>query len=329
MKAIEVHADRRLGGARLGSLLAIAAAVLALGIGTLARIGPAGESASGLSAGDLDPTFGGDGKVTTNFGSGEEVRAVAIQADGKIVAAGCIPTAFALARYMPDGTLDSSFGGDGRVTTDLTRRGGDCALGVAIQADGKIVAAGHSGFGGPNGKFAVVRYEPGGTLDTTFGGDGRVTTDFTPDADVASRVILRADGKIVAAGQSGVLGTNTMFAVVRYQPDGTLDATFGGDGRVTTDFTRGEDGANAVAIQADGKIVAAGCIPTAFALARYTPDGTLDSSFGEDGRVTTDLTRSRGDCALGVAIQTDGKIVAAGHSGFLGPNGKVAVVRYN
>ncbi len=105
MKAIKVHADRRLGGARLGSLLAIAAAVLALGIGTLARIGPAGESASGLSAGDLDPTFGGDGKVTTNFGSGEEVRAVAIQADGKIVAAGTAayfgPDAtFALARYL-------------------------------------------------------------------------------------------------------------------------------------------------------------------------------------------------------------------------------------
>jgi len=335
MKAIEVHADRRLGGARLGSLLAIAAAVLALGIGTLARIGPVGESASGLSAGDLDRTFRGAGKVTTDFGYNEEMRAVAIQADGKIVAAGCIPTAFALARYTPDGTLDSSFGGDGRVTTDLTRRGGDCALGVAIQTDGKIVAAGHSGFGGPNGKFAVVRYNADGTLDTTFGGDGRVTTDFTPDADVASRVIIQTDGKIVAAGQSGVLGTNTMFAVIRYQPDGTLDTTFGGDGRVTTDFTRGEDGANAVAIQADGKIVAAGCIPTAFgittgfALARYTPDGTLDSSFGGGGRVTTDLTRRGGDCALGVAIQTDGKIVAAGHSGFGGPNGKVAVVRYN
>jgi uncharacterized delta-60 repeat protein len=273
-------------------------------------------------AGDLDPTFGGDGKVTTNFGSGEEVRAVAIQADGKIVAAGCITTAFALARYMPDGTLDSSFGGDGRVTTDLTRRGGDCALGVAIQADGKIVAAGHSGFGGPNGKFAVARYEPGGTLDTTFGGDGRVTTDFTPDADFASRVILQADGKIVVAGQSGVFGTNTMFATARYNPDGALDSTFGDDGRVTTDFTPGDDGANAVAVQADGKIVVAGgagteilSANTGFALARYNPDGTLDPAFGEGGQVAHSTTVGKGSAISGIAILTSGKILAAGRDG--------------
>jgi len=322
MKAIKVHTDRRLGGARLASLLAIVVAVLALGIGTLARIGPAGESASGLSAGDLDPTFGGDGKVTTDFGYNEEMRAIAIQADGKIVAAGCTPTAFALARYTPDGTLDSSFGGDGRVTTDLTRRGGDCALGVAVQADGKIVAAGHSGFGGPNGRFALVRYLPDGTLDSTFGVEGEVTTDFTDDSDAATDIAIQADGKIVAAGQSGVFGMNTMFAVARYNPDGTLDSTFGEDGRITTDFTAGDDGANAVAIQADGKIVVAGGAgtegqspDTGFALARYSPDGTLDPAFGEGGQFTNLTTAGRGAAINDIAILTSGKILAAGRDG--------------
>ncbi len=320
---------------RIIAVVAISAAATAIPIsspagaggpsGRMAKaIGTHGRSANALGAlaGGLDPTFGGDGKVTTNFGSGEEVHDATIQADGKIVVAGCASSALAVARYATDGALDPSFGGDGRVTTDLTRRGGDCAPGVAVQADGKIVAAGHSGFGGPNGRFALVRYLPDGTLDSTFGGDGLVTTDFTPYADAASSIVIQADGRIVAAGLSGVFGTNTMFATARYNPDGTLDSTFSGDGRITTDFTPGDDGANAVAVQSDGKIVVAGGAgtegqspDTGFALARYNPDGTLDSEFGEGGQVTNLTTAGRGAEISGIAILTSGRILAAGRDG--------------
>jgi uncharacterized delta-60 repeat protein len=320
---------------RIIAVVAISAAATAIAISSPAgagapndrmakAIGPHGRSAGPLDAlaGELDPRFGGDGKVTTNFGSGEEVRDAAIQADGEIVVAGCASSALAVARYATDGALDPSFGGDGRVTTDLTRRGGDCALGVAVQADGKIVAAGHSGFGGPNGRFALVRYLPDGKLDSTFGDDGLVTTDFTPYADAASSIVIQGDGRIVAAGQSGVFGTNTMFAAARYNPDGTLDPTFSADGKVMTDFTAGDDGANAVAIQPDGKIVVAGGAgtegqspSTGFALARYSPDGTLDPAFGEGGQFTNLTTAGRGAAISDIAILTSGGILAAGRDG--------------
>ena len=318
----------------------MAAAATILPTASPARVGAPNE------AGDLDPIFGGDGKVTTNVGSDEELRAVAVDSGGDIVAAGCRgghdPNSLALVRYRSDGTLDPGFGGDGKVTTSLSRRGGDCAIDVAIQPDGKIVAAGSSGFG-VHGKFGVVRYEPDGTLDPTFGGDGRVATDFTPDSDWAGAVAIQADGKIVAAGQSGVFGTNTMFAVVRYNPDGTRDTTFGEHGRVTTDFTPGDDGANAVGLQSNGKIVVAGGAGTdrdfggtGFALARYEADGTLDTSFGEDGLVTTAITVGKGDAAADVESLSNGKILAAGVDGTGGcrPCGSdmstsFALVQYN
>jgi uncharacterized delta-60 repeat protein len=322
------------------------AVVVMTAAGTILPIASPVSVAAPNRAGDLDPTFGGDGKVTTNFRSGEELRNVAIDADGKIVVAGCTGghgSPIALARYNPNGTLDTSFGGGGKVTTDLAHKGGDCALDVAIQDDGKIVAAGHSGFGGPHAKFAVVRYRPDGTLDKTFGGDGWVSTDFTPDSDFAAAVAIQADGKIIAAGQSGVFGANTMFALARYNPDGTRDTTFGEHGQVTTDFTGGDDGANAVGLQSDGKIVVAGGAGTdsdfggtGFALARYEADGTLDTSFGEDGLVTTAITVGKGDAAADVEILSNGKILAAGVDGRggCGPCGSdlstsFALVRYN
>ena len=168
------------------------------------------------------------------------------------------------------GELDPSFDGDGTVLTDFGAL--DVANGVAIQADGKIVAAG----GSVSGSFALARYNPDGSLDPTFDGDGRVLTDFGLDFDVASGIAIQADGKIVAAGTSGEFDAAN-FALARYNPDGSLDPTFDGDGRVLTDFGARDEGFD-VAIQADGKIVAAGfsdagANPHNFALARYLPDG--------------------------------------------------------
>ena len=152
--------------------------------------------------GDLDLTFSGDGKQRTDFGSASRrQRAVARQPDGKIVAVGTVAgygaNDFALARYNPDGTLDPSFSGDGRQTTDFGPS--DEAFGVAIQGDGKIVAVGSTGPAG--GNFALARYNPNGSLDTSFSGDGKQTTDFGGRRP-ASGVALQGDGKIVAVGQA-------------------------------------------------------------------------------------------------------------------------------
>jgi uncharacterized delta-60 repeat protein len=289
------------------------------------------QSTALAAPGDLDTTFGGDGRVTTRFADPAFVSGVAVQDDGNIVVAGgTVPDfgtqKFALARYTPDGALDPAFGGDGRVTTAFTHQAGASA--VALQEDGSIVAAGSMCC--PSGRrvFALARYTPDGALDPTFGGDGRVRTAFAGDS-FADAVAIQDDGSIVAAGSMFPSFGIQELALTRYTPDGALDPTFGGDGRVRTAFA-GDSFADAVAIQDDGSIVAAGGLfpdvgEQRFALARFTPDGALDPTFGGDGRVTTAFN---GDSfAAGVAIQEDGNIVAAGS---LFPQGRqrFALVRY-
>ena len=290
-------------------------------------------------AGTLDTTFSGDGRALTDFSPRDDfAAAIAIQADGKIVVAATSASdgrnpRFALVRYNVDGTLDTTFGGDGRVTTDFTPRE-DAAWGVAIQADGKIVAAGDAGLGRGNSRFAVARYNTNGTLDTTFGGDGKVTTEFTGKDDPVAGLAIQADGKIIVSGAAALNGSNPRIALARYGVDGTLDTAFGGDGRVTTDVVAGAfEFANAVAVQADGKIIAGGlafhqATWLDFAVVRYTDDGSLDPTFSGDGKVRTNFT-SQHDSVQNLAIQPDGKIVAAGIAGDSGPNARFALARYS
>jgi uncharacterized delta-60 repeat protein len=274
------------------------------------------------SDGTLDPTFGGDGKVITNLTDGtDQANGVAIQSNGKIVAVGGAGSRFGLARYRPDGSLDPVFGGDGTVTTDFPK-GGEVALDVALQTDGKIVVAGVA----RDDRFAVARYKANGTLDATFGGDGRVTTTFAGSDLALGHGVALQGSKVVVVGE--VVGK---FAVARYRANGRLDPAFSGDGRQTTDFTQGFDSAQDVAIQPDGKIVAAGTTgersDPAFALARYKGDGALDPTFSNNGKVTTQFPFGE-DLVHGVEIQEDGKIVAAGATGEGGPFSRFAVARY-
>jgi uncharacterized delta-60 repeat protein len=292
------------------------------------------------SDGSPDPTFGVNGKVTTAVGSGsyDVANAVAIQTDGKIVAAGVTnpgsASNFGLVRYNPNGSLDTSFDGDGKVITDFSVSI-DVAYAVAIQADGKIVAAGYS-FYTSNDDFALVRYNSNGSLDTTFDGDGKVTTDISGSSrgDQVNALAIQADGKIVAAGYSITLHgafSSPKFALARYNPDGSLDSTFEGDGIVVNTVLGNSDFITAVAIHTDGKIVAAGYgysgASPDFALARYNADGSLDTSFDGDGTVITPLSIAS-DAAYGLALQTDGKVIAVGYSRS-GANDVVALLRYN
>jgi len=277
-------------------------------------------SAPGAQAaeGDLDPTFGTGGRVFTDFGSGDGAFAVAYQADGKVVAAGSSDAAgtfdFALARYNADGSLDTGFGSGGKVLTDLGSSFWDVALAVAIQSDGKIVAA---GFGrasnGYDPEIALVRYNPDGSLDTGFGAGGKVQTGFASGvgySSLAEAIVLQPDGKIVVAGSSW-FGTSR-FTLVRYNTDGTLDTGFGTGGIALADVGYGE--ARSVALQPDGRIVAAGFSYLGggrnFTLVRLNSDGGLDSTFGDAGVAFTDFGGA--SLAYAVAIQLDGKIVATG-----------------
>jgi uncharacterized delta-60 repeat protein len=315
------------------------------------RIVAAGEASDGHRAkfalaryrhdGSRDPSFGGDGRVVTNFFGYDDIAFdVVVQSDQQIVAAGVTGFGvFALARYNPDGSLDLSFGGDGKVTTDIAP-GLDEGLGAALQPDGKIVVVGTAG-GQIGRRFALVRYNTDGSLDTTFGrGDGIVTTDMSSSWDAADDVAIQPDGKIVVVGTAHSFAGDANFAVARYNANGSLDRSFSGDGKVQTNFIAGRHGydyASAVALDpASGRILAAGSAGDQktqgggkFALVRYNSDGSRDSSFSADGKVTTNFTR-RLDWIGGLAIQADGKIVAGGaandHSA---EESRFALARYN
>lgn len=292
-------------------------------VGGAYRFGVARYNADG----SLDGTFGSGGKVTTAFGGVEDTAsAVAIQGDGKIVVAGTTDSngnlnyQFALARYNPDGTLDSGFGTGGKVTTSFFGTYLS-AHAVALQTDGKIVVAGFAGnsfVGLTDGQFGVARYNTNGSLAGGFGGSGWVVTDFGGTISNATSVAIQADGTIVVAGYSNAGASNTQdFAIARYLSTGSLDQSFGGnlDGQVTTDFFGRDDFGQSVAVDADGNIVVAGQVIgtsglSTFGLARYTSGGLLDTTFDSDGKVATDFF-GFGSYALAVVVNQDG-IVAAG-----------------
>jgi uncharacterized delta-60 repeat protein len=302
-------------------------------VSSIVMTGTALAGPAGAAPGDLDPTFGGNGIVTTDFaGAHDAAHALAIQTDGRIVVAGGTfspaGSDFALARYGRDGSLDPTWGAGGRVTTDFDGRA-EHAASIALQPDGKVVAAGGSSVAPNNADFALARYNANGSLDATFGAAGRVLTDYEAGNDAAFAVALQADGKIVAAGLSVTAGTGNL-ALARYNTDGSLDGTFDGDGRVSLDVAGGFDRAHAVAVQSDGRIVVAGMgwqgSQYHFVVARYLSSGALDPTFGFGGTVLTGFGGATNG-ANALAIQPDGRIVAAG-SALGATGGEFALARY-
>lgn len=297
-----------------------------------------------FTTGLLDPNFGNGGVVVSPVSMTFEdgARAVAVQpADGKIVAVGYVDRGggnydFAVARYNTDGSLDTTFDGDGIAITAISA-GRDEAHAVAIQPDGQIVVAGVASNTTTGTDFVVARYNSSdGSLDTSFNGSGYITTDFGSTNDEVFAVALQSTGKIVAVGQTGSL-TDTSFALARYTTTGMLDVTFGINGRQVTSFDDGVDAAYAVAIQTNDKIVVAGIadnisgpgINNDFALARYEIDGALDPTFGNAGKVMTAVgAADEGAFAVGIQ-QSTGKIVAAGAVLNAAGNNDFGVVRYN
>lgn len=276
----------------------------------------------------LDSTFGINGTIRVAINGADTsdaaAQSLAIQKDGKLVVAGYsargLTNIFVLARYEVGGALDTTFGLNGIVKTQFPDGvGHDIPYSTAIQADGKIVVAGASSNNGSGSTFAVARYDTDGSLDGTFGTNGTVKTEINGygNNDGGYSVAIQSNGKIVVAGNS-----NGSIAVVRYNPDGTVDNGFGKNGRVMAAIKGGdgtEDDCRSVAIQLDGKIVVGGSSYSffgggfAFAIARFDTDGTLDSTFGGSGTIMAPLGHY-GPNATGqsVVIQSDGRIVIAG-----------------
>lgn len=224
--------------------------------------------------------------------------------------------------------LDPTFGAGGRLTTAIGADD-DELVGVAVQPDGKIVAAGAVVAGDGWFDFAVARYDTTGALDSSFDGDGIATTAIGANQDVATALALQPDGKIVVGGYTISAGLRE-FSLIRLNADGSLDSTFDGNGKLIASIGAGDDRLHALALQPDGKIVAAGYggggVDDDIAVARFDPDGSFDATFSADGKVMT-MVRPGNDYANAIAIQADGKIVVAGSNRDLVDH-DVALVRY-
>ena len=273
--------------------------------------------------GSPDTSLGGNGTVATDFGSKYDWPVgIALQPDGRIVLVGFTGRYFqrdvALARYNRDGTLDGSFDGDGKIVSDVGRV--DDPGAVAVQPDSRIVVGGSTFKEGNDYSAFLLRYLPDGRLDPAFDGDGRVVVQKTLDS--IDDVALQQDGKVVTTGRpnSGWGCQTGCFSVVRFKSNGSWDGGFGDGGvGVALASFQGHAAGGAVTIQPDGKIVVGGSVwPKSgssgnFALARFLPDGSLDSGFGSGGTVETDLAPGD-DWGVDVGIAADGKIVLSGAS---------------
>ncbi len=282
--------------------------------------------------GVLDDTFGEGGKVTTDLGSSTEtIRAIIVQSDGKIAVAGEArpiknqQPKFTVARYNADGSLDTTFADEGIAATNVLGEAYDYSQSYALlaQPDGKLVAVGTAWWPAyRHSVFAAVRYNTDGSLDELFGDGGKALIPVNRERsnsgdDTAYAASIQPDGKIVLAGTTGIYPLD--FAIARINTDGSLDETFGDAGVIITDVSN-DDGANAVAIQDDGKIVVAGFASSSpestdfrdFAVVRYNSDGSLDTDFGEGGKLLTDIGGDSPDVAYAIALVPGGKIVLAG-----------------
>lgn len=281
--------------------------------------------------GDPDASFGQNGLAVYSevptfevaIGPGNTIVLVDFRVD---LGSGAIQ--LFVARLLSNGDLDQSFGDEGVVSTES-----GFGFDVAVLGDGRILVAGSAG------DFALWRYNTNGTLDTTFGGgDGIATADF-PGLSAASGMAVQTDGRIVLAGgfedQNSSPPVPSTGALARFNSDGNPDQSFDGDGKAITTVAGAEVGFSDVALQSDGAIVAAGAVVGGPSLgdrhvlvSRFTPTGSPDSSFGTNGNVITNFPGESAE-ALGVRIQSDGRVVITGDVFFSGSDASGLVARYN
>lgn len=274
------------------------------------------------SDGKPDSTFSGDGIVTASYTSRDRIYAIGVLPDGKIVAAGNAkygggPSYFLLCRFLPDGNPDPDFGGTGTGAVVIPiGTVYDVCSSMAIQSDGKIILAGSTVKSNGWPDVALLRFNPDGTLDGTFGTGGKVTTPFGSTADVGLKTVLQPDGKILVSGYSYNTLKKSELAVFRYLPNGLLDTQFGRTGKIRSKIGNIYSSGESMSLRPDGKILVAGCALDStkgmdFAMKQFNPDGTVDGSFGTNGIVTTNMN-DYSDGIADVVFLDDGRIVAGG-----------------
>jgi uncharacterized delta-60 repeat protein len=281
--------------------------------------------------GTLDSSFGVNGKIVTSFPNGYfNPTKAAIQQDGKIISGGIggfgmhtdSSDGFAAIKYNFDGTLDSSFGIDGEAVYHFKHFYGGCGA-IASQNDNKIILAGWGGESRSgdhaNDSVLLTRLNADGNVDVTFGNLGEVITSVGA-APFINCLIVQPDGKIVAAGQRA-----SDFLIMRFTTEGLPDLSFGGKGYVYTHLS-GVAGVSALALQPDGKILAAGNTADNAVLARYMPNGTLDSAFAANG-ILLQKFQNEFPVYRDVALTNDGNIIATGSVG--GALSNMLVAKYN
>lgn len=286
--------------------------------------------------GSVDNSFGSSGIVTTDFGSGnEKATSLVIQADGKIIVAGYLQNNYsAIARYNIDGSLDNSFGTGGKISGNSNSI--ENIATIAIQPDGKFIVAGSVwNSTTKESDFGLQRYNSNGTIDNTFGTTGKVVTVFGTDYDEIMSLVIQQNGKILVSGYTATSASKYNFALARYNSNGSLDNSFGTGGKVSTSVGSRYEIAFSSGVQDDGKIVAAGYIYNAnstqsFALVRYNVDGTIDNSFGSNGKVITDFGTNNTNLGRSLLIQPDGKLMLGGYTATsYAYSADFALVRYN
>ncbi len=275
----------------------------------------------------LDHSFSSDGKVMTDFGTAWDIgTSLKIQSDGKIIVAGFttigINRVIAIVRYKPNGDLDREFGDNGIVITSSGKHE-SWASSMIIQPDNKIVIAGEVWLDSIGNTFLLLRYNTNGTLDNTFGSDGKVFTQLTTDVystSGARALVMQNDNKLIVAGYA-YNGMSDALALVRYNMNGSIDHTFGMDGKTITSFGGWDETGFDLGLQADGKIIVVGKSDQNLVLSRYTIDGKLDTLFSSDGKV---ILKNLCSCSYSLAIQEDQKILVVGES-----SGDIGLFRFN
>ena len=287
------------------------------------------------STGALDGSFDGDGKQLITFGETDAPRGqyVGIDSLNRIVVTGMRnnnePTNRAVVcRLTPAGTLDTSFDGDGKEMITLSSTGSDSAFGGALDSQDRIVIAGYAD-GSSTKDFAVARLNVDGTLDASFGDDGKFVFDLGVQSKAhGTSIVMDSMGRALVAGYASSL-TNTEFMVARYTIDGSLDRSFGGTGVVTFGFGMRDDQAYSVTVDSLNRIVVAGYTQNGsnrdFAVARLSTAGVLDTSFDSDGKQTISFGTSD-DVAYGVAVDSLNRIVVVGYT-VNGSNNDFALAR--
>jgi len=286
--------------------------------------------------GSLDTSFNHTGILTSAIGAVfTEVYSIGIQKDGKIVVTGgvsndAIDFNIAVIRFNSDGTLDNTFDVDGIVVTDLGSLY-DFANSLVIQDDGKIVVTAYSKTQATRGLIVIVRYNSDGSLDNTFDQDGKLYTIIVNSSARSNSMALQSDQKLVL-GAATDNGNGLGYVLARYNTDGSVDTTFDIDGYVfSSSFGSFIELAYTIALQSDEKILVTGYRSDAsgqnFMIKRYHKDGSIDDSFGQDGKVITDFGNAD-DEAKAIALQSDDKIIVAGISFKAGVT-DFAIARYN